>query len=91
MEIQKHLSVSLSGRDKNCQFFYTTLSIAQKPPQHISIQQISFYDFISEIEKMYVRLFILNETRCYIFGETCNNGFRNTEIEIRQSEDTTDQ
>ena len=40
---------------------------------------------------MYVRLFILNETRCYILGETFYNGFRYTEIEIRQSEDSTDQ
>ena len=40
---------------------------------------------------MYVRLFILNETRCYILGETRYNGFCHTEIEIRQSEDSTDQ
>ena len=40
---------------------------------------------------MYVRLFIFNETRCYILGETCYNGFRHTEIEIRQSEDLADQ
>ena len=40
---------------------------------------------------MYVRLFILNETRCYILGETFYNGFRHTEIEIRQSKGSTDQ